>query len=379
MRFYTFVLKNVVRRRVRSSLTVVGMAVAVGAVVALVGISSGFERSFLDIYQKQKVDIIVQQRGVKQKLTSVLDAKLEGEIKKIPGVKQINSGLVDFTSMDELGPVGVLVQGWEPDSPLMLALGPELQPGGRLLTYADKKGVLLGQRLAISLDKKVGDKLTIFDNETYTVAGIFKSGTVYENGSMTVLLPDLQRFMGREGQVSGFAIVVDNRDDKAEIERIRLAIEALGKNLEATPTAQFVNATQEIQFVRAMAWVTSAVALVIGAVGMLNTMVMSVFERTREIGILRAIGWGRWRVVRMILMESILLSVAGGIVGTAGAVALTHVLANQPAVAGMVDSYVAPWVIGLGFGIGLCVGLLGAAYPAYRGAQLLPTEALRHE
>ena len=49
------------------------------------------------------------------------------------------------------------------------------------------------------------------------------------------------------------------------------------------------------------------------------------------------------------------------------------------AVAGMVDPYVAPWVIGLGFLIGLCVGLLGAAYPAYRGAQLLPTEALRHE
>ena len=147
---------------------------------------------------------------------------------------------------------------------------------------------------------------------------------------MVVLLTDLQRFMGREGQVSGFAIVVDHPDDKAEIERIRHDIEALGKNIEATPTAEFVNSTTEIRFIRAMAWVTSAVALVIGAVGMLNTMVMSVFERTREIGILRAIGWGRWRVVRMILMESILLSLTGGVVGTAGAVALTHVL-GQPA------------------------------------------------
>ena len=103
--------------------------------------------------------------------------------------------------------MGVLVQGWEPDSPLMMAL--KVQPGGHLLTYADKKGVLLGERLAISLDKHVGDKMTLFDNETYTVMGIFKSGTVYENGSMTVLLKDLQRFMGREGQVSGFAIVVE--------------------------------------------------------------------------------------------------------------------------------------------------------------------------
>ena len=230
--------------------------------------------------------------------------------------------------MDELGPVGVLVQGWEPDSPLMKALGPQLLPGGHLLTDADKKGVLLGERLAISLDKHVGDKMTLFDNETYTVVGIFKSSTVYENGSMTVLLTDLQRFMGREGQVSGFAIVVEHPEDPADIKRIAHEIEALGKNVEATPTAEFVNSTPEIQLVHAMAWVTSAVALVIGAVGMLNTMVMSVFERTKEIGILRAIGWGRWRVVRMILMESILLSLTGGMVGTAAAIGLTHLLAR---------------------------------------------------
>jgi putative ABC transport system permease protein len=377
MRFWTFVLKNVVRRRVRSSLTIVGMAVAVGAVVALVGISSGFEQSFMAVYQRQKVDLLVQQRGVKQRLTGVLDAKLGDRIAKVPGVKQVNSGLVDFTSMDELGPVGVMVQGWEADAPLMKGL--DILPGGRNLRADDKHCVLLGQRLADSLDKHVGDKLSLFDNVTYTVTGIFKSPTIYENGSMVVLLADLQRFMGREGQVSGFAIIIDHPNNKEEIERVRQDIAALGKNLEVTPTAEFVNSTLEIRFIHAMAWVTSAVALVIGAVGMLNTMVMSVFERTREIGILRAIGWGRWRVVRMILMESVLLSLIGGVLGTLAAVTLARVLAAQPSVAGMVDSYIAPWVILQGFLIALCVGLLGAAYPAYRGAQLLPTEALRHE
>src|SRR5690348_14599966 len=117
MRFYSFVFKNVLRRRVRSSLTVIGMAVAVGAVVALVGISSGFEQSFMAIYQKQKVDIVVQQKGISQRLTSVLDAKIGKQIESIPGVKQVNSGLVDMTTLEELGPVPVLVQGWEPDSP----------------------------------------------------------------------------------------------------------------------------------------------------------------------------------------------------------------------------------------------------------------------
>lgn len=377
MRFYTFVLKNVVRRRVRSTLTVIGMAVAVGAVVALVGVSSGFERSFMAIYQRQKVDLVVQQKGVKQKLTSVLDAKLGEKFAAIPGVKRVDSGLVDFTSMDELGPIGVLVQGWEHDSSLMGELN--ILPGGKYLKSNDHRCVLLGERLATSLDKKVGDKVTLFDDTPYTVRGIFRSNTVYENGSMVVLLSDLQQFMGRPGQVSGFTIITENSGDKAAIERIRRQIEAMGSNLEVTPTAEFVNATTEIQMIRAIAWVTSAVALVIGAVGMLNTMIMSVFERTREIGILRAIGWGRWRVVKMILMESILLSLAGGVVGAVGAVGLVHLLAKHPAVSGVIDSQVNMEVILQGFVIALCVGLLGAAYPAYRGAQLLPTEALRHE
>jgi putative ABC transport system permease protein len=197
MHFHTFVLKNVVRRRVRSSLTVIGMAVAVGAVVALVGISNGTERSFTNIYSRQNVSILVEQRGVKQRLTSVLDAGLGDKIRQIQGVKDVNPGLVDFTSLEELGADAVVVQGWEPNAPLMLAL--DIQAGGHHLTTADEKCVLLGERLAASLDKHVGDKMTIFDDQTYTVAGIFKSPSVYENGSMVVLLKDLQRFMGHQG------------------------------------------------------------------------------------------------------------------------------------------------------------------------------------
>jgi putative ABC transport system permease protein len=112
---------------------------------------------------------------------------------------------------------------------------------------------------------------------------------------------------------------------------------------------------------------------------MLNTMVMSVFERTREIGILRAIGWRPSRVVRMILMESMLLSLGGAIVGTAGGIGLTLLLSRMPFVNGAIQNSVSPVIIAKGFIIALLVGLIGAAYPAFRGARLLPTEAIRHE
>ena len=377
MKFSSFVLKNVFRRRMRSSLTVVSMAVSVGAVVALIGVSNSTVHSFQAIYQNQQVAIIVQQRGVKQRLTSTLSEKLGDEIAKIPGVRQVNTGLVDYTSLEDLGISALVVQGWIPDSPVMKSLN--ILPGGHWITAADKKGVLLGSDLAESLGKKVGDTLPLFDNGQYIVKGIVKSSIPYESESMWVSLADLQKFMVRQGQVTGYAVVVDHPDDKAEVERIRSAVEGLGSNIEAKRADESVTSTTEIRFLQALSWIVSVIAIIIGAVGMLNTMIISVTERTREIGILRAIGWRQWRIIRMILMESLLLSLSGGIVGSIAAIGVTRVLGKLPAVAGLVDTNIPPEMVFLGIVSALCIGVLGAAYPAYRGAQLLPTEALRHE
>jgi putative ABC transport system permease protein len=377
MHFHTFVLKNVVRRRVRSSLTVIGMAVAVGAVVALVGISNGTEQTFTNVYKRNNVSILVEQR-VKQRLTSVLDARLGDQIREIPGVKDVNPGQVDLTSMEQLGSDGAVVSnGWEPDSFLMKKL--DILPGGRLLQAGDTHCVLLGEALADALDKHVGDKLPLYESGEYTVVGIFRSPIMYEARSMVMLLPDLQKVTARKGQVSGFAVMVDHPEDEAGVQQICEKIKALGPRIEARPAAEAVSMTTEIRFIRATSWITSAIAIVIGAVGMLNTMIMSVSERTKEIGILRAIGWRQLRIVRMILVESVLLSLTGGVIGAMGAIGLTRVLGAHPAVAGLIDTTITGEVVFFGIVCSLIVGLLGAAYPAFRGARLLPTEALRHE
>jgi putative ABC transport system permease protein len=375
MRFSTFVLKNIVRRRVRSSLTIIGVAVAVGAVVALVGISNGFEESFLNIYQKKNVDLIVQKAGEKQKLLSALPETLGDRIAALPGVKTVYAGLLDHIQMDELEPIGLLIQGVPPNSPLFstwkFIAGDKLPPG-------DNNKVVLGKNLAAILNKKPGDTITVLDDKQFEVAGIFEAGTTYEDGMMIMSLEALQKFMGRKGLVTGFSITLEDRSEEG-IKRVAKEISGLAKNLDVKTTKELVNSTNEIRFIHAMAWITSTVALFIGAIGMLNTMIMSVFERTKEIGVLRAIGWGRWRVVKMILMESILLSLLGGALGAAGAMLLAKLLSRFPAAAGVIEGNLAPSVILEGFIIALGVGLLGAAYPAYRGAQLLPTEALRHE
>ncbi len=378
MRFYSFVMKNVGRRRVRSLLTILGMAIAVGAVVSLVGIATGFENSFMAIYQRQKVDLIVQQKNVKDKLTSRLPESAGERIAAIPGVHEVNTGLVDLISMADVGPVGALVQGWPVDSGNMQRLD---IISGTGLTADDKRGVLLGESLAGKLEKTVGDKVNPFEDEggAFTVVGIYRGATVFEDGMMVMLLSELQEFKKAKGMVSGFTVVLDKPGDEQEIARVKAQIESLGKRYDAASTRDLVQNTGQLQLVRAMSWVTSVIALIIGAVGMLNTMVMSVFERTKEIGILRAIGWRKGRVMRMILLEALVLSITGGVVGTTMAILTTRLLGSLPWASGMVSKEIPSNVIFLGFAIAILVGVLGAAYPAYRGAQLHPTEALRHE
>lgn len=384
MRFYQFILKNVLQRKARSALTMIGVAIAVTAVVALVGIADGFERSFRDLYERRGVDLLVVRAGSSEHLSSSVPQQAGEQIRKLPGVRAVSPGLMDVVSFEQYNPnsTSVALQGWAADSFLFEDLR---LITGRRLEFSDEKGVMLGMVLARNLDKATGDTIEIA-NRFFTVVGIFESFNPLENGSAVMLIGSLQALMDRPNQVTGFQVILEDvPDKKALLERVRQEIESMRTSqgrpwgIAATPTRDYVRSTSQIRMAQAMAWMTSIIALIIGAVGVLNTMIMSVFERTREIGILRAIGWRKARVVRLILYESILLSIAGAVAGIIAAVLLTRTLTLWPMVNGLVRGDLSPQVIVQGFLIALAVGLIGGIYPAIRGAYLLPTEALRHE
>ncbi len=382
MRFTSFIAKNVLRRRARSLLTGLGVAVAITAVVALLGVSSGFQQSQAAMLATRGIDLVVRRAGLGT-ATGRLDESIGGRIRELPEVADVAPLLTDKVKLTDT-PLPIPLFGYPPGSIGLTNL--KIDPPGRPLGAKDKNGVLLGAILARNLGKKVGDSVEI-EGTKFKVVGIYQGASMIENGGAMALLSDLQTLMERPGQVSEFQVVLKPglAGDPTVLDRIRAEVkeirDANGKpyGLEPLTTEEFVQNSNETKLSRGMAWMTSAIALVIGAVGMLNTMIMSVLERTQEIGILRAIGWRKGRVMGMILGESFILSAAGAIAGVLAAIALTRFLSRLPAAQGLVQAQISPSVIGVGILMALLVGLIGGAYPAFRGARLPPTEALRYE
>ena len=128
---------------------------------------------------------------------------------------------------------------------------------------------------------------------------------------------------------------------------------------------------------RTMSWFTSMFAIVIGGVGMMNTMAMSVLERRAEIASLRAMGWRKGRVARLILSESFLLSILGALLGVLLGIGVTILLTHWKKTSGLVQGDMSLWAIGEGLGVALVIAMIGAAYPAFRCVRLPIADTLR--
>lgn len=372
MQMWEIAQKNLWRRPIRSILTAVGLAVAVAAVVALVGVSESLESSFLDLYLRRGADLVVQRRGGAVQLSKGIKDSVGDQLRGIPGVKEVIGSLMDLVSFEEQDLFMVIVNGWEPNCPVL----DRVQIlSGRKLQAGDGRAVMLGRILAANLGKHTGDRVQLYGQD-FKVVGEFESFSVYENGGVFMLLDELQRQMDRPGEVTGY--VVQSADHgPAAIAELRRKIEALDPEIAATPCAEFVNSITQIKITRTMSWFTSVFAIVIGAIGVMNTIAMSVFERRGEIATLRAIGWRRWRVARLIVSEAMLLSILGTIVGVALGVGMTIILAHWHKTSGLIQGDISLRAICEGAIVAAAIAFVGAAFPAWRCTKLPIADTMR--
>lgn len=371
--FTGFAWKNLWRRRLRTLLTLGGITMAIGAFVALVGFSRAFEHEWLRMYTSSGIDIAVVQTNL---LNSSLDQSLGLRIGAVPEVAQVAPMI--FNLMDLTPDVNALAYGWlansyEIDS-LTLLSGRRFRDG--------QPEVLLGDLLAQNLNKKVGNTLPI-QGTNFTVTGIYRGGTALEAGAIILPLDQMQIITGMQGKVTAFHVKLRpapaGETQEQYVKRAAAEIEAILPGIRAVPAAERAASNQFVGLAHSVAWGTSLIALLVGIFGIANTMAMSVFERTREIGILRALGWKGWHVILLILTEATALGLVGGLLGIGLGWGALRLLSNLPQTASIVSASVSPYHLLESLLIAVASGLLAGAYPAWRGARLLPVEALRYE
>ena len=370
MRFVSLIFKNLTRRPFRTTLTLLAFATAIAAVVSLLGVAHGFTESFADIYESHSVDMVVSRQGSADRLSSAVNQSYVAQIAELPGVARTSGVLLETLSLEEQDVYGIPAMGIAASSWLL----DDYQFRDETDDRDAPRSIMLGLHLAERVGAQSGDHVSLFE-EPYLVTGVFKSQSAWENGSMIVPLDQLQALTDRSGQVTYINVVLDPSVDRAGAAKLIDTIHQLDPKLSALTTGDFVSTDTRMRIARAMAWMTSMIALVIGAIGTLNTMMTSVIERTEEIGILRAIGWPRRRVVAMILMESAVMAILASVLGCALAVLLTWSLGQADAARGILTPAINPLVMGQGFALAMAIGLLGALIPAWRAARLQPIEA----
>jgi putative ABC transport system permease protein len=371
--FIGFAWKNLWRRRLRTSLTLCGIGMAIGAFVALVGFSRAFEQEWLRLYTSSGTDIDVVEKTF---LNTSVDEALAPRLRAVPVVDRAEP--IMYNIMDLTPEINAIVFGWQADSYEFDSL--TFTSGGRF--HEAKPEIILGELLARNLNKKVGETVEM-QGSGFLVTGIYHGGTGLEAAAVILPLDQLQQISSLQGKVSSFHVRLrptpDGESRDHYLKRAQALIEAALPGLNAAPAAEYAANNQFVTLAKAIAWGTSSIALLMGILGIANTMAMSVFERTREIGILRALGWKSWRILLLIQTEAMALGVGGGFIGIGFGWGILRLLEGLPQTASIVSASLTPLYLLQALGVAVLSGLAAGAYPAWRAAHLSPVEALRHD
>jgi ABC-type antimicrobial peptide transport system permease subunit len=367
------ILKNLFRRKGRTILTLVGIAIGVAAIIALGAISRGLKAGFAAMTQGSQADLVISQAESMSALVSSVDEAVADEVRTLPGVADVNGMLYTNAMLDNT--TYLIVFGYDPDG---FAVDHFRIVAGQPLaeTHGVRgKPLILGRQAAESLDVQVGDTLRI-TGSAFRVVGIYETGSGFEDAAAVVPLKEAQALALQPHRAS---VLYVKLDDPAQADPLQARIERRFKDLSVATSAGFASQEELFDLLDGIAMAVAGLAVVIGGIIMTNTLWMSVFERTREIGVLRSLGWRRRRVLGLILGESITLALLGGLIGSGLGLLSLVAIRESGSVLGIFGSRLTPDVFVRALVTVLALGVVGGAYPAWWASRLLPVEALQYE
>ena len=359
--------RNLPRQRTRTVLTAAGIGLAFSLVVGMGGITEGFVDQFSKM-GGDAGDLVVTEAKASDMTVSAIDDRIGPWIATLPEVESVSGVLVGFAQVS--GSSYFMVFGADPTSRAMAHY--RITEGERM---RGPREMVMGKVAAENLKKRVGDTVKLLGS-TYRIVGIYETGVGYEDGGGLLTLKEAQSVLKKADQVSFYGIKLK---DASAAEAVRRQVEARYSQLSVSLSSEFAEKSNDIKTTRAVMDALVLVAMLVGGVATLNTMMMSVYERTREIGTLRALGWRKWRVMWMILRESLTLSLLSGVVGIVMGVGMVALLGLEPTMGYFFQASYPARLLAQTLLLALVLGALGALYPAWQAASLSPIEALRYE
>jgi putative ABC transport system permease protein len=365
------VLRNLLRNKTRTLLTTLSVAIGISIFVSLISISSGFKGQIQDLIRSYHVDLTVQAREAATPLSSRISAADYARLKGLRNVEDVSSVVM-----------GYIRAPWNPYF-LVVGVSSAEQLSSRVglvsgrLFVPGKGELLLGETLAKAQQYAVGNRIILTDREVFTIAGIHTVGSRLFDASIVLETGEAQRLL--------------KRDDSVNLALIRLRpgvspdamVRTIGTELPglmAIRTGDFAGDVKVFSTIDTFAAAVSAISLLACCAVVMNTLLMAITERTREIGILMAVGWSRGMIVRTVLAEAVLICIGAAVAGNFLSL-LTLWAFNRINFIGVgwIPVAVSPEIALRALGLAIFLAVLSALYPAFVATRHRPAEALRHE
>ena len=339
-------------------------------------ITASLEDSTEDTLKDGAAEITVTKVGSSMGTTSGnLNDSYVDELSKIDGVQKaagmLETSIVDTSSGSDSSRFGYTLYGAKTDDLSNVGI---TNVNGSMYNENENE-LIVGKNLADEENYTIGDTIDVYGND-YKITGIYETGSIFYDSAMYTGLSKLQNLTDNEGKVSSISVKI-NKD--ADLHTVNDKIKTDYNNTLTTITTEEMSQTIDdtLGMINSATTAIEALAIIIGGLGVINTMMMTVFERTREIGVLKSVGWTKKRILAMIMGESIVLTIISGIIGSILGVLAVVVLFNMGD-----GNMTLVWDINIfikAFIVALTVGIIGGLYPAIKASRLSPTEALRYE